>query len=143
MADEIRQFTVTVPAGTTPAAPALFPMAIPPREVEALQIIVPPGPSGLVGFAVLVGGVQVIPYLSDPWIITAGENITWPLEHYPNAGSWSVRAYNSGLSDHSVYFRWLLRYVSGTASRLPPETIDESVLNTLGAASEVPQIGGA
>lgn len=142
MADEVRQFTISVPAGTLATAPATFLMTMPPREVEALQIIVPPGPSGLVGFAVLVGGVQVIPYLSDPWIITAGENITWPLDRMPNSGSWAVRAYNTGTTAHSVYFRWLLRYVSSAARVLGAATLDEATINALAPASVIPPTEG-
>lgn len=127
MADEIRQYTVTVPASTLSTAPITVPMTMPPRIVEAVQIIVPPGPNGLVGFAVRVGGVTVIPYGSDPWIITSGEAITWPLEHYPDAGSWSVQAYNTGTVAHSIYFRWLLRYVTDTGP-VAPEMIDDTQL---------------
>jgi hypothetical protein len=125
MADEIRQYTVSVPAGTTADAPLTVPMVMPPRIVDALQIVVPPGPSGLVGFAVLVGGVRIIPYGSDLWIITAGENITWPLDHYPDAGSWSVQAYNTGVNDHSIYFRWLVRYISSAPVGAAPPMIDD------------------
>lgn len=134
MADEIRVFTATVPAGTTPAAPAVFPMNFPPREVHTLQVIVPPGPSGLVGWHVLVGGGLVIPYLSDTWVITAAENITWPLDHMPNSGAWSVEAYNTGTQDHSITFRWLLGYITASS---PPQSsmLDDSLI---GPASFVP-----
>jgi hypothetical protein len=137
MADEIRQNTVTVPAGTPDTAPLTVAMAMPPRRVEALQVVVPAGPSGLVGFAILVGGVRVIPYSSDLWIITSGENITWPLENYPDAGSWSVQAYNTGTVDHSIYFRWLVKYVTPPGQALGPTVIDESDINAL-APSSIP-----
>lgn len=125
MAVEIRQYTVTVPAGTLATAPIDQPMAFPPREVDALQIVVPPGPSGLVGFRVLVGGVPVIPYDSDDWVITSGENITWPLQSYPNSGAWSVQAYNTGTVDHAVYFRFLLS-LAVAGGTTPPAMIDNA-----------------
>lgn len=137
MADEIRQNTVTVPAGTTAAAPLTVPMAMPPRRVEALQVVVPPGQNGVVGWAVLVGGVRVIPYSSDLWIITSGENITWPLENYPDAGSWSVQAYNTGTVDHALYFRWLVKYVQAELPGRGPLLLDESDINAL-APSSIP-----
>lgn len=137
MADEIRQNTVTVPAGTTAAAPLTVPMNMPPRRVEALQVVVPPGPSGFVGWAVLVGGVRVIPYLSDLWVITSGENITWPLENYPEAGSWSVQAYNTGAQDHALYFRWLVKYLPMDGPSRGPVLLDESDINAL-APSSIP-----
>jgi hypothetical protein len=135
MADEVRQYTITVPAGTLDTAPLTFPMAMPPRQVEALQIVVPPGPSGFVGFAVLVGGGRVIPYQSDAWIVTAGENITWPLEHMPNSGAWSVLAYNTGAQDHSIYFRWLLKYLGAGAAAPGLDTLPESDINALSPQS--------
>lgn len=142
MADEIRQFSISVP-GNTPASAALsFPMTFPPRDVQGLEIIVPVGSSGLVGFAIDVGGAQVIPYLSDPWIITAGEIINWPLEHMPNSGAWSVRAYNTGQNDHAVRFRWLLKYVTGTSSLLTPTLISVDEINAL-APSATDLTGGA
>jgi hypothetical protein len=134
MADEIRAYTCVVPAGTTPAAPAVFPMVFPPREVHTLQVIVPPGPSGLVGWHVLVANALVIPYQSDTWVVTAAENITWPLDHMPNSGSWSVEAYNTGAVDHSITFRWLLGYITpDTPAR--SAMIDDSLI---GPASYVP-----
>ena len=123
MAVEIRQYTVTVPAGTPSTAPFTTPMDFPPREVDALQIVVPPGPSGQVGFRVMVGGVPVIPYDSDDWVITSGENITWPLTGYPNSGAWSVQAYNTGTVDHAVYFRFLLSLAT-TGGTTAPAMID-------------------
>lgn len=137
MADEIRQYTVLVPAGTPAAAPVTVAMPMPPRDVEAIQVVVPPGPNGLVGFAILMSGVPVIPYGSDQWIITAGENITWPVEHYPDSGAWAVRAYNTGTSDHSLYFRWLVKYPSAIVVARSPTLLDESAINAL-APSSIP-----
>lgn len=127
MATEVRAFTVNVPAGTLSTAPITAPMVFPPRRVQAVQVIVPPGPSGLVGWAILVGGVRVIPYLSDPWVITAAENITWPLEGYPDSGSWAVQAYNTGAIDHAIYFRWLLENVTSKAATTP-QMIDDTAI---------------
>jgi hypothetical protein len=109
MATEIRSYDVTVPANTLPTAPLVQSFPMPPRIVDAIQIVVPPGPSGLVGFAVTASGLTVIPYASAQWIITAAENITWPLERQIDSGAWGVRAYNTGTNDHAIYFRFLLR----------------------------------
>lgn len=131
MATEIRVFDFTVPAGTPAAAPVELDVSFPPRVVQAIQVVVPPGPSGVVGWRILCSGVTVIPYLSADWVITAAENITWPVEQYPNSGSWQVQGYNTGAQDHTVYFRFLLAPV--TASTPPvPATIDEDTLNEAG-----------
>lgn len=106
--DELRHYTAAIPAGTTPAAPAAFPFTMPARYARAVQIIVPPGPSGLVGFALTQGGVRVIPYASDPWVVTDNEKIEWPLTNYNDAGSWGLLGYNTGAQDHVLYVRFLL-----------------------------------
>lgn len=116
MAREIRAFTLAIPPGTTANSPLVMDTPMPERRVDELQIIVPPGPSGLVGFAVLYAGVRVIPYLSDQWIITAGESINWPLEDQPTSGDWSVAGYNTGSQTHSIYFRFLLSLVTDPAA---------------------------
>lgn len=113
MSDEIRAFTLTVPAGTPSTAPTVLDVSFPPRIVDAVQVIVPPGPSGFVGWCIMNSRVRVIPYASDPWIITAGESITWPLTRQITSGSWQVAGYNTGVNDHSVYFRFLLSLVPG------------------------------
>lgn len=127
MAFEVRSYTLTVPTGTLPAAPFTLDVSFPPRNVDAVQVIVPPGPSGLVGWRILNSRVPVIPYGSDPWIITAGEIITWPLSGQITSGSWQVQGYNTGTVDHSVYFRFLLSLVAGKAQRTP-DLIDESLI---------------
>lgn len=106
--DELRHYTAVIPAGTTPLVPAVFDFPMPARIARAVQIIVPPGPSGLVGFALTQARVRVIPYGSDPWVITDNERIEWPLTNYNDAGSWGLLGYNTGAQAHTVYVRFLL-----------------------------------
>lgn len=108
MSREIRQYTAVIPANTPIAAPVFTDMSFPPRQVDTVEIIVPPGPSGLIGFAIQNSGVTVIPYGSDQWIITANEKIAWPLDGYINSGSWGLLGYNTGSQAHAVYVRFLL-----------------------------------
>lgn len=129
MATEVRVSECLVAAGTTKAAPASFDVSFPPRVVEALQVIVPDGPAGLVGWRLLIGGAVVIPYLSAQWIVTAGEAITWPLEGYPDSGAWSVQAYNTGVNAHTLYFRFLLTYV-GTPHPVLPFIPNDQLVDT-------------
>lgn len=116
MAAEIRQFTVTVPAGTTAGAPIRASTSFPARVVDAIEIIVPPGPNGNVGFKIANSGVAVIPYDSDTWVVTNDEKIVWPLSGYITSGDWQVFAYNTGTQDHAFYIRFLLSLppVAGT-----------------------------
>lgn len=130
MAVEVRAYTLTIPAGTTADAPVVEDCSFPPRVVDAIQVIVPPGSSGLVGWCVMNSRVRVIPYDSDLWIVTAGESISWPLERQITSGSWQVAGYNTGIVDHKVYFRFLLSLV-GDRQPLAPVMMDDSVLSPL------------
>lgn len=116
MAIEIRQYTATIPAGTTAAAPYTKDMSFPPREVESITVVVPPGSSGNVGFALASKGQRIIPADSDLWIITAGEIINWPLTDQHNSGSWQLIGYNTGTVGHLVF----VRFACGIASRAVP-----------------------
>lgn len=128
MAVEIRAFTLTIPAGTPSTAPVVEDCSFPPRVVQAVQVIVPAGPSGLVGWRILNSGLPVIPYDSDPWIVASGEVISWPLENQITSGSWQVSGYNTGSLDHKVYFRFLLELV-GVKTPQTSNMIDDSLLS--------------
>lgn len=141
MAVEIRQYTALVPAGTPATAPQSFDMSFPPRVVDAIELIVPPGPSGLVGFAVLNSGVRVIPYLSDQWIITASEQIRWPLDGYITSGAWSLLAYNTGTQDHSIFVRFLLSLTQAPAAPAVP-MIDNAEITPGGLTNNLTTVGG-
>ncbi len=131
MAREIRQFTAVIPAGTLQSAPFRKDMSFPPRQVDTVEIRVPPGPSGLVGFALQNSGLTVIPYNSDEFIVTAADSITWALDGQITSGSWQLLGYNTGTNDHAVYVRFLL---SLTGAKTPPAVpmIDNDALSNLG-----------
>lgn len=119
MAGEIRQFKALIPAGTAQATPVRVDMSFPARQVQSVEIRVPPGPSGLVGFALQNSGVTVIPYGSDDFIVTSGDAINWPLEGYITSGSWQLLGYNTGIFDHSIYVRFLLAIVRPDTTPAP------------------------
>jgi hypothetical protein len=128
MADEIRQFEVTIPAGTAVDSPGVYDISFPPRIVTQMNIRVPPGPSGLVGFRVTMAGNPVIPINPGEWIITDNDNIQWPMSGYPDSGAWEVTGYNTDLYDHTIYFTVLLDQVGSTAASAAPDLIDSSDL---------------
>lgn len=130
MADEIRQFTVTIPAGTPQAAPVTIDVSFPPREVSELQIVVPAGGNGVMGFQVQNSGLAVIPYDSDDWIIANNEVISWPLSGYINSGSWQIAGYNTGSLDHSLYVRFLLNLVTDTSANVSTAPLDTDSISS-------------
>lgn len=137
MAREIRQFSATIPAGTLTAAPFTQDMSFPARVVDSVEIVVPSGENGFVGWRLENSGVPVIPYDSDEWIVASGENIAWPLDGYITSGSWQLTGYNTGTFDHTVYVRFLLSLpTAGTTGPLTTAAASSSLFaSVLGMTS--------
>lgn len=133
MAREVRAFTCVVPAGTLITAPARFDLSFPPRQVDTLEIVVPPGPSGVVGFAIQNSNVTVIPYDSDEFLVMNNEKVSWPLDGYIDSGAWNLLAYNTGTQPHSVYVRFLLS-LPGTGTSGTTAPLATSLINSDGQA---------
>lgn len=108
MVSEIRTRAVTIPAGTPITAPVSIDISFPPRIVTAIYWKVPPGPSGLMGWALTIAGNPVIPRDAGTYIVADGESDTWNLEDYPDQGRWQLTGYNSDIYDHTVYLTFLL-----------------------------------
>lgn len=120
MAVEVRSFAVTLPAGTAQAAPATTALTMPPRTVESVELVIPDGCAGLVGFRLTMAGTPVIPTNLGAWLVSNGEVIRWPLEGYPDSGAWQLQGYNTDLFDHTIYARFLLGLVTATNPAASP-----------------------
>lgn len=104
MAEDIRHFTVTTPAGAGSLAVTVTAINFPPRVVRQIDWRVPTGPMGTLGFLLAMGAVPVLPvYGQSEFVIADGENGVWLPTDYPDSGGWSVWSYNSGTNPHSVY----------------------------------------
>lgn len=119
MARELHRFGVTVPAGTQKNAPQLTNLSMPPREVIELQVIVPPGPRGEVGFAIGYGGNPVIPYEPNAFFVTDNEKIYWPLHDHITSGAWQCFAYNTGQFAHTLEIRFVCELATLAAPLSP------------------------
>jgi hypothetical protein len=104
VADEVRHFTATFPAGTPIATPAVVNIGFAIRRVRTIDWRVPPGAAGTTGWRLTMGGIQVVPIRSDLWVIDDGNSGTFVLDGYPDSGAWQVTGYNTGTFAHSVYF---------------------------------------
>lgn len=123
MAQEIRRFGVSIPAGTAIAAGFTADLSFPARVVRELHILVPPGPRGEVGFRIGAAGQSVIPYNAGQYIVTDNENIYWPLEGYWDSGSWTFFGYNTGQYAHAIEVRFLVDVpgeAAGSGSNIIP-----------------------
>lgn len=111
---------MTVPAGTAKAAPLVTDVSFPARTVLSVSWRVPPGPSGLMGWALTSAGTPVIPIQPDTYIVTDNQADTWPLAGYLDSGNWQVTAYNTGLYDHVVYLTFELDISAAAVIPVPP-----------------------
>lgn len=103
MADDVRAFTVTCPAGTAKASPQSTALDIPPRIIREVDWRVPNGPMGTMGFLLAMSGVPVLPFTSFTWVVANDEHGIWKPTNYPDSGSWQCLMYNTGINPHSVY----------------------------------------
>lgn len=130
MAREVWSFQATIVAGSTVFAPTRVSTTIPVRQVDRLEIVVPPGPSGVMGFAITMGGVNVIPVQPGTFMITDNERISWDLSNLPNSGTWQVSGFNGGNFDHTIYLRWLVDVVPAPTSKSPLTNISLDLLSS-------------
>lgn len=108
MAAEVRTFAVTIPAGTLQATPQVSALTMPARIVRSVRVRIPPGPSGMVGWALGAAGERVLPWGANQWIVADDEAIEWPLEGQISSGAWQLQAYNAGVFAHTLHVTFQL-----------------------------------
>lgn len=111
MAERLETFAVTCPAGTAITAPVTTALPFSESIVEKLEITVPNGPSGFMGFRFRHSTQVVIPFDSSKWIVADGVELAWPLQGYPTGDKWSIQMYNTDIFDHTVYVRFLVNEI--------------------------------
>lgn len=105
MADRIETPAITIPASTLATAPQTTALSLRDAVLERIEVRIPPGPSGLMGFAFLHSGQQVIPFTPGDWIVADDESLDWAVEHFPTGNKWSLRGYNTDVYAHTIYLR--------------------------------------
>lgn len=106
MADRIEAFTTTVTAGTLAAVPAVTGLPFRDGIVRQIDVRIPPGPSGLMGFVIAYAGVGIIPDTASTWLVMDNERWSFTVDDNPTGGQWEVIAYNTDVYDHSIYTRF-------------------------------------
>ena len=120
MAAEVHQFTAPIPAGTLQTAPVVVPLAIEYLSIESIDLEVPPGPSGLMGFYLARNGQQWIPYEAGEWIVWDDRFDSWILTNQPTGGGWQVVGYNEDVYSHDVIVRFHVNLLSPIVASAPP-----------------------
>jgi len=113
MAEEVQTFNVTVTAGTPVASPHVAAIELGTRDVQEIQVEVPPGPRGEVGFWIGSAGTQIIPKNLGTFLVMDNVYRVFPLSGFFQSGSWEVHIYNTGHYDHTIQFTFLCNFVIG------------------------------
>lgn len=119
MAQYVLQFAVVIPAQTLPSAPVTIPITMDNWDIEQIDLDVPPGPAGLMGFYISNNGVQWIPATVGQFIVWDNHRDSWPMTDQPNASGWAITGYNTGTYNHSVTVRF---HVNNPQQSLPTPT---------------------
>lgn len=124
-------FQPTVPTGYSASAPYVTDLTFNPAEVLAISWKVPPGPRGVMGWALGVSGQQIVPTNVGEWIASDDEEQTWALEETVQTGDFTFIAYNTGTFAHQVFIRFLCVPLRPTATLEPwlVQPIPNSELN--------------
>lgn len=124
MAQEIRQFQVTTPAGRAITNPLVTSLAMPARIVERIRIRIPPGPSGQLGFALGSAQQRVIPYNDAAWFVGDNETLDLDLQDQFDSGAWQLQSYNTGTHAHTLLITFYLRLVQSNQVSDMPQPLD-------------------
>lgn len=116
MSDRVEWFQVTIPAGTPQSAPVTIPCVFQQGEVVEIDIKVPPGPSGSLGFFIAAGGSQYVPRTSGSFVMPDNDFIRWPLSNAINSGSWAVTGFNTGLYNHTIQVSFQINEIDQSAT---------------------------
>lgn len=107
MAQVIHQYIASIPANTPKATPVTIKLAVPNEVVAMIDVEVPPGPSGLMGFYLAMSGQQIIPFETGQFIVWDDREREWYLDDYATTGAWSVVGYNlDNVNAHAVSLRF-------------------------------------
>ena len=107
--DRLYYTTVTIPAGTTITSPYSVVWPLEDNELVYVDINVPPGPSGLMGFRILWAQQQVIPWGNDSWLVTDNEKIHVDCDFAMTITGLVIEGYNTDIFAHTIYIRGLIR----------------------------------
>jgi len=123
VADEVHQFTCTIPAGTPKSAPVTIEMPLNLYEVTSIDLDVPPGPAYLMGFYLALSGQQWLPWEMGEWIVRDNWSKSYSLTNQPTSEGWQLVGYNTGAFDHSVAVGFHLAVVGAPAAPASPRLI--------------------
>lgn len=119
MAERVLQQTCPIFAGVAIVDNFRVPLSFDGWAIEQIDLEVPPGPAGTMGFYLDNNGVQWVPRSPGEWLVWDDRSESFYPTGYPTAGGWGIVGYNEGLYDHSVIVRFHVNPVEFTVPSEP------------------------
>lgn len=126
VANRYYPYDVTLAPGSTPGAPVSTRAVFEDVILKRIDVRIPPGPRGAVGFYITLAGTPIVPWGLPPTYLIADDE---PLGFDVNAeanGEIVVVGYNTGVYPHTLYFRF-----QGTPTSLAPAGITAVTIQDL------------
>lgn len=95
---------LTVAPGSTPSAPSVQTISLGDIWCYSVDVLIPPGPLGTVGFYLQYANLPIVPFAQTPTFLVADDySHTFELDTEIGA-SLELVAYNQGFWPHTLYF---------------------------------------
>lgn len=123
MAQYVIPFATTIPAGTLEEAPYTDDLDLDYWLIERIDLEVPPGPAGQMGFQIYNNGVPWIPQNPGEWFVWDNARESYYMTDQPTGSGWAVVGYNTGTYNHTVTTRWHVNPPSSAATTTTAPTV--------------------
>lgn len=120
MAERVLQHTATIPAGTARNAPVTVALPFDNWEVESVDLEVPPGPAGCMGFYLANNGQWWVPRSPGEFLVWDDRCESFYATGWPVAGGWQIVGFNLGDYDHTVVVRFAVNPPPGVSPSQQP-----------------------
>jgi hypothetical protein len=109
---QVQTFACTFQPGSTPTTPAHVNCQLGVFQVDWIELDVPGGNGGGMGFYLAASHQQYIPFVPGTFLIMDAATKHWDVVDMPNSGDWQVYGYNEGFWPHTVYVTFGLEVVA-------------------------------
>lgn len=125
-------FDITLQPGSTAAAPVTTAIGVADIWCYSVQIEVPKGPAGVMGFFLTYANTQIVPWSqSKHYLVVDDFDHTFPVNAELGKGLAMV-GYNTGYWPHTVYFRFLGVPIAAYSAAQPQAPVAPVDLSALG-----------
>jgi hypothetical protein len=137
--DRLYYLEVTTPANTPLASPQSTLWPLEDNYLKYVDVLVPPGPSGLLGFRLMWANQQVIPWGNDSWLITDNERVHVDCDFMMTITGLVIESYNTDIYAHTIYIRGLVQTAT-VEQELAASELTGSI--AVPASQDLTEIGG-